>query len=278
MKSLSASYLTASLWFNIFTFCTEQPAKTTRRAEPSESTLGLQEPAAVSPPTRALDTRLPQGANSRTGAGRRLRPWAPVPGGGCRGRRPLPPTGPRLGRAACSLPTRAKQAKQTPLGTGLGFPTPAGTRFRSPPPVSRRSQSGHAGGRDVRRDQVADVGQGTYAGGHVQEPVREGAERLGGRKGGDTGKAPRVRVRPEARAGRRGGHLRVPQIVVETDAADGRIGLEVGSLVPEKETSGHGGSSDAGGSEVLQLCGAWRGGMGAEWAGPRRERRAGPGR
>jgi len=33
---------------------------------------------------------------------------------------------------------------------------------------------------------------------------------------------------------------------VETDAADGSIGLEVGSLVPEKETSGHGGSGDAG--------------------------------
>lgn len=54
-------------------------------------------------------------------------------------------------------------------------------------------------------------------------------------------------AQPEARAGRRGGHLRVSQKVVETDAADGRIGLEIGSLVPEKETSGHGGSGDGGG-------------------------------
>lgn len=53
-------------------------------------------------------------------------------------------------------------------------------------------------------------------------------------------------AQPAGRARRRGGHLRVSQKVVEADAADGRVGLEIGSFVPEKETSGHGGSGDGG--------------------------------
>lgn len=40
---------------------------------------------------------------------------------------------------------------------------------------------------------------------------------------------------------------------METDAADGSVGLEVGSLVPEEEASGHGG-------EVTRRTGASGGG------------------
>lgn len=70
-----------------------------------------------------------------------------------------------------------------------------------PFPFRARSQSDHSGDRDVRGDQVADLGQGTRDEWHVQEPVwegeggqRAGAERLGGQKGEEVGKRLRVRL------------------------------------------------------------------------------------
>ena len=63
---------------------------------------------------------------------------------------------------------------------------------------------------------------------------------------------------------------------METDAADGSIGLEVGSLVPEKEPSRHGGSGDTEGglgatatttSGLVPACVLWSGINGASRGG-----------
>lgn len=81
---------------------------------------------------------------------------------------------------------------------------------------------------------------------------------------------------PRPGQGSEGGHLRVSQIVVETDAADGSVGLEVGSLVPEEETSGHGGGGDAGGRKAAatttssHLIGRWKCALHGKWSPGRR--------
>lgn len=49
------------------------------------------------------------------------------------------------------------------------------------------------------------------------------------------------RSKDRGEPGRARSHLRVSQVLVEPDAADGGVGLEVGSLVSEQEPSRHGG-------------------------------------
>lgn len=143
---------------------------------------------------------------------------------------------------------RVKQ-QQTLLRTALRVPGPAETQFLSLPPSPPGARLAMLG-RDAGGKPVAAAGQGTHSERHVQEAVRGGGggQAPSGRrtKGEDAGGPLQSGAQPEARAGRRGGHLRVSQKVVETDAANGRIGLEIGSLVPKKETSGHGGSGDGG--------------------------------
>lgn len=154
----------------------------------------------------------------------------------------------RLDVLLAQFTNRVKQ-QQTLLRTALRVPGPAETQFLSPPPPPPGASLATRG-RDAGGNPGAAAGQGTHSERHVQEPVRGGGggQAPSGRrtKGEGAGETPSDGSVARGQGRAPGGHLRVSQIVVEADAADGRIGLEIGSLVPEKETSGHGGSGDGG--------------------------------